>query len=259
MFKIAICDDCAADSSRLTECIRRNLDSEMEVQIYEYTSGEALLQAMEDILFAVIFLDIQMKGIDGNQTAKRIRKIDANLVLVFYTGFVEPSPVSFEVQPYRYIMKSMNERMIDNYVRDVLQKMQSNRNIPPLRINIGKKQLFVSAEHVIYIEKYKKSTRVHIAVQALQLYGIEAEQDGGYPDLRMQEKLTDTYVLLQKYGFGLPHDSYIINFQYLRSCTAKTLCLAEIRGEFQISRSKAKEFHELKNKFICSKYVGRRA
>lgn len=65
-----------------------------------------MLSAMKSIRFAVIFLDVQMKKMDGEETAKRIRCLDNNLVLAFYTGFVESSPKTLEVQPYRYIMKN---------------------------------------------------------------------------------------------------------------------------------------------------------
>ena len=76
------------------------------LRIHEYESGKELLSAMNHIRFAAVFLDIQMKELDGEETAKRIRQLDSSLVLVFYTGFAEPSPRTIEVQPYRYIMKN---------------------------------------------------------------------------------------------------------------------------------------------------------
>lgn len=256
MLRIAICDDNRSDCQRLMRRIREK-EEKCDMQIQEFSSGEELLEAMLYMRFDGVFLDIQMKGMNGEETAKRIREMDAGLVLVFYTGFVEPSPVSFEVQPYRYIMKNMEEGQMDEYIEEALRRMQEQENMPRILTQVGKKTIVIHAEHIIYIEKYKRSTRVHIAKKAYYFYGIEPDSSGVYPDIRLHEKLTVTYELLEKYGFGWPHDSYIVNFLYLCSCTAKTLQLAECKDVFQITRSKAKKFQEQKNFFIMAKYVKR--
>lgn len=256
MLRIAICDDNISDCQRLRIQIREK-GKNCDMQVQEFSSGEELLEAMLHTQFDGVFLDIQMKGMNGEEVAKRIRKMDVGLVLVFYTGFVEPSPVSFEVQPYRYIMKNMSEERMGEYIEEALQRMKEQEDIPRILTQVGKKTIFIQAEHIIYIEKYKRSTRVRIAQRAYSFYGIEPDSSGIYPDIRLHEKLAATYELLKKYGFGWPHDSYIVNFLYLCACTAKTLQLAECKDVFQITRSKAKEFQEQKNYFICSKYVKR--
>lgn len=257
MFEIAICDDSTMARRQLRMRVEKREVYKKIIRIHEYESGTALLEAMEDIIFSAIFLDIQMEGMDGNETAKRIRKIDSNLVLVFYTGFAEPSPISFEVQPYRYIMKNMSMGQMDEYIDAALRKMVDISKMPTLLANIGRQQVVLNIERIIYIEKYKRSTRIHITEQSYRLYGITADKEGNYPDIRMDGKLSDIYTKLKKYGFGCPHDSYIVNFNYLYACTAKTFKLAETAAEFQIARSKSKTFNELKDKFMCSKYVER--
>lgn len=257
MYKIAVCDDREKDRKHLISIINRQISGRMQIQIYEYRAGEELLEAMQKMVFAAIFLDVEMEGIDGNETAKRIREQDANLVLVFYTGYAEPSPVTFEVQPYRYIMKNMPEEQKAEYVEAALARMVEKSDMPALLANVGKRQIVINAEHIIYIEKYKKSTRVHITRQAMYRYGLEPGRRGEELDIRLQEKLAVTYETLKRYGFGWPHDSYIINFEYLCACTAKSFQLAETEQPLQIARSKAKEFNELKNSFMCAKYVGK--
>ncbi len=256
MLRIAICDDNELDRRRLITQIEAK-KQECEIQLQEFSSGEELLKAVQQVQFSGIFLDIQMQGVNGETVARKIREKDAGIVLVFYTGFVEPSPVTFEVQPYRYIMKNMSEQQIGEYVAESMKKMQEQESVPRILVQAGKKQLFIQAEHIIYIEKFKRSTRVHITRHAYECYGLEPDEEGKIPDLRLHERLGATYEILKKYGFGWPHDSYIINFLYLCSCTGKALQLAEIKDVFQISRSKAKEFQEQKDCFICSKYVKR--
>lgn len=246
MYDIAVCDGCAMDREQLIRQIKNNkvnLDAK-KFRIHEYCSDKELLKAVNDIHFAAMFLNI------GIETAKKLRRLDPAFALVFYTGLKNPSPQSFEVEPYRYILKSMRTELIEKYVGDVLKKIEENERIPFLTANINKKQIVINPEHIIYIEKYKRSTRIHLEQYTYNQYGLKVNEHGVYSDIRSQETLHDIYEKLKKYGFGCPHGSYIINFQYLRVCTGKLLQLAGVNETFPIARSKSKDFHHQKECFI---------
>ncbi|MEY8352354.1 LytTR family DNA-binding domain-containing protein [Lachnospiraceae bacterium 54-53] len=254
MFEIAVCDDNAEDRKLLIQRIVKNMSEPEKIRIHEYASGESLLAAIKNIRFSIIFLDVQMNGMDGEETAVRIRELDNNVILVFYTGFAEPSPRSFEVQPYRYIMKNMSDQVMNRYIQDSLSKMIELGQAPLLTANMNRERLFLRADDIVYIEKYKKNTRVHISESAMRVYGVKNNDDGQAPDIRIPEKLENIYERLKSYGFGYPHDSYVINFKYLIYCTSKIIKLKDVDNSFQIARSKAQEFHKLKDEFMLSKY-----
>lgn len=256
MFEIAICDDNPNDRKRLIERIEKNMPEPEKIRIHEYPSGESLLEVFDKIRFSIIFLDVQMEGLNGEETAIRIRMLDNNVILVFYTGFAEPSPRSFEVQPYRYIMKNMPDDIMNRYIQESLGKMVRIGQSPVLTANMNREILFLRVDDIVYIEKYKKNTRVHISDYAKRFYGIKIDKDGQEPVIRIKEKLDSIYDKLIGYGFGYPHDSYIINFKFLIYCTSKTLKLKDVDDVFQISRSKAPEFNKLKEEFMLSKYRG---
>lgn len=62
MYHIAICEDNEADPLILQDLLLK--DSKRE-----YSSGESLLIAMDELWFSMIFLDMQMDGMDGEETA----------------------------------------------------------------------------------------------------------------------------------------------------------------------------------------------
>ena len=254
MFEIAICDDSLQDRNRLAERINKNMPENDKFRVHEYDSGIGLLTALKNIRFSIIFLDVQMKEMNGEETAVKIRELDNNVILVFYTGFAEPSPRSFEVQPYRYIMKNMTDEVMDRYIKDSLGKMVEFGQAPLLTANMNRERLFLRADDIVYIEKYKKNTRVHISDSSSRIYGINDPLSKDAPDIRIPDKLENIYEHLKKYGFGYPHDSYIINFKYLIYCTSKMIRLKDVDNMFQIARSKASEFHMLKEEFMLSKY-----
>lgn len=255
MCNIAVCDDSALDRKYLMERIDR-IATNQELRIYEFESGIELLEAMNDIQFAAVFLDIQMKDMSGDDTAKKIRDLDDSLILVFYTGYATVTPERLEVLPFRYLMKNMPDAQFDEYIKATLNKVEECNRMPMLAANLQKRAIYINSKFVIYIEKYKKSTRAELVPIAYDIYGIKADEHGKYPDVRISDPLEKTYEKLKRYGFGCPHDSYIINFEYMNTCTARLLGLEGVDIEFPIARSKAKEFHALKGQFIRAKYVG---
>ena len=255
MYDIAICDDMEMDRADLKEHITALLDKKEDVCFFEYTSGNDLLKAMEDIPFSLIFLDIQMEEMDGEETARQIRKRDDSLVLVFVTGKVDPSPRSFVVQPYRYIKKNMPDEERDAYIQDALLRMEEIAKAPAMIAKCEGCRLVLKPDDIVYMEKYKKATLVHLSPLARKKYGVGAAAEVG-----MTDKLEDLYELLKQHGFGHPHDSYIINFKYLMRCTKSEFKLEGYEEiGLKIARSKALEFNRLKRLFMSEKYPsGRR-
>lgn len=76
MYKIAICDDDKRYRKTIREIIEhKNSLPENEIRFYEYESGNELLKHT-DILHELVFIDIRMPGLDGNQTALKLRNCD---------------------------------------------------------------------------------------------------------------------------------------------------------------------------------------
>jgi CheY-like chemotaxis protein len=67
-------------------------------EVHSRSQGEAAVAAVAESVkvgnpYAIVFLDIRMPpGIDGIETARRIRKIDENVNIVIVTGSLSPEP-----------------------------------------------------------------------------------------------------------------------------------------------------------------------
>ncbi|MBO5093898.1 MAG: response regulator transcription factor [Lachnospiraceae bacterium] len=248
-FEIAVCDDSAIDRRQLIERIKKIKAYEPMLHFHEYEHGTALLEAMNQIRFSAIFLDVQMERIDGEKTAEEIRKIDNDVILVFNTGYAEPSPHSFEVQPYRYMKKNMNNEEQERYIMDVLEKMVQSETVPVLLVKCEGKKLYLRPNDIVYIEKCNKTTRAYISESAAKKHQVDVNQE-----FRISDKLEKLYHILEPYGFGYPHDSYIINFEYILGCTDKEFTLEGYENiSFRFARSKAVEFKKQLQRFWNSK------
>lgn len=249
MDDIVICDDTTSDRERLKVFINNYKPTNGDIRIHEYSTGESLLKAMQNIKFSVVFLDIQMEGLSGYETASRLRQLDDRLILVYYTGTADPSPKCFETEPYRYIKKNSSDEEIQSYVDAVLIKMVKTREIPQIPVKVGKNILYLQPDDIVYAEKAKRYLVVHLSESVLKKFDLTADSE-----IRIYDKMENFYENVKKYGFGWPHSSYAINFKYLNSCNGKTLKLKKMDNVFIITQSKAKEFNEKKHKFMLSQY-----
>ena len=89
MIKIAIVEDEAAVRDQLTDYVRRytrQYGTEFEVTCF--TDGDEILENYRPA-FDIIFLDVEMKRLNGMETAQRIRELDDDVLLIFITNMAQ--------------------------------------------------------------------------------------------------------------------------------------------------------------------------
>ena len=258
MYEVAICDDVLIDIELIEDNIKKisgDFLDIVELRIHRYTSGEDLLNDMRNIRFSIVFMDICLGDgrMDGEETAARIRETDESVVLVFLTGYVEPTPYCIEVQPYRYIKKNMPPAEFARNIADAMRKMVSNANMPAVIGKVNGATIYIKPDDIIYIEKGAKHVKIYLRKSSMGYYRITGKEKGAV--IKCTEKLSDLYQQLKPYGFGYPHDSYVINFKYLMSIREDLFRLEEYPNEeFKVARSKAVEFNNLRRSYFHSKY-----
>lgn len=92
MLRIGICDDIADARLLLQDALERVLEmGGWEAQFFQFSSGEGLVEwfAKHSGELDLVFLDMEMKALDGIATAKRLRAMDENLQLVFCTSYAD--------------------------------------------------------------------------------------------------------------------------------------------------------------------------
>ncbi len=98
MIYLALCDDDAVFRLKFKEMLTRVLDNAgIFHHIYEFESGEDLLENYPKKL-DILFLDIQMKQLNGIETAKEIRIYDTQVDILFLTSIIDYAPEGYEVR-----------------------------------------------------------------------------------------------------------------------------------------------------------------
>ena len=80
---IAICDDLKKDAELLKLLCEKFFDS-MQINITIFNSGDKLVTSIDsESKFDVIFLDIDMPGMNGIETGLAIRQKCKNIIIIF--------------------------------------------------------------------------------------------------------------------------------------------------------------------------------
>ncbi len=223
MIHIAICDDerSMADQIRkmVSDFFRRK---NSEIDIMQFSSGEELLTYDRQI--DILFLDIQMKDIDGMETARKLRGRKFRGFLIFITVLKEMVFQSFEVQAYDYLVKPVDEKAFEKTMERLFVSMQ-NASEASLLIQKGYERRVVSLEDIVFCEIIDRKIYLNLASSEVVDYYDRIEN--------LENKLDSRFFRC--------HRSYLINLRYLKSYKNG---VAYMEGDKQIpvSRLRSREF-----------------
>ncbi len=226
MINIAVCDDekCLSEKiEKMAEDFFRKKNT--DISVVQYSSGEELLKSNERI--DILFLDIGMQGIDGIETARRLRVHDYKGFLVFITVLKEMVFQSFEVQPFDYLVKPVQEEHFEKTMERLFLSMQDR--LSPEKVNLlvqkGYESNIISFQDIICCE---------IIDRKVYLYLKSGEVIDYYDRIENLEKKLDR-------RFFRCHRSYLINLNHLKSYRNNTAYMADGK-EIPVSRLRSKEF-----------------
>ena len=117
--RIAICDDEKSMGQILEEKVKKLLP---DAVVETYLSGDALISSgcKPDILF----LDIQMPGMDGMETAKMFRQDNEDMILIFVTAAEEYVFQAFDVGAFHYLVKPFSDEKLKEVVTKAVHNIK---------------------------------------------------------------------------------------------------------------------------------------
>ena len=226
MINIAVCDDekCMSEKiEKLAEDFFRKKNT--DISVAEYSSGEELLKSNERI--DILFLDIGMRGMDGIETARRLRTYGYTGFMIFITVLKEMVFRSFEVQPFDYLVKPVQEEHFEKTMERLFLSIQDR--LSPEKVNLlvqkGCESNIISFQDIICCE---------IIDRKVYLYLASGEVISYYDRIENLEKKLDG-------RFFRCHRSYLINLNHLKSYRNNTAYMADGK-EIPVSRLRSKEF-----------------
>ena len=205
---------------------------EKDLQIYSYKSGEELLESEEK--FDIIFLDIDMDGINGIETAKRIRVYDKKVKIIYVTNYTDYTSSAFSVHAFGYLVKPIKEEELNEQLDEALLYMKEDKECLVefitedglVRIDIKKIYYFEYISRKIFM---KTSDKTYI----------------------IREKISAINDKMKEFGFEMPHKSFVVNLYNVKSVKGYDVYMMD-ESIVPLSQKKSGEFRSALNVYLSN-------
>ena len=223
MIHIAICDD----EKHMSDHIRSMISDffrkkNQEISLHMFSSGEELLSYNGQI--DILFLDIQMKGMDGMETARKLRADKFRGFLVFITVLKEMVCQSFEVQTYDYLVKPVDKKQFEKTMERLYASTQ-NASEDSLLVQKGYEGRIIQKDEIVFCEIIDRKIYLNLASGEVVDYYERIEN--------LETKLDNRFYRC--------HRSYLINLKHLKGYKNGTAYMDNGK-EIPVSRLRSKEF-----------------
>lgn len=160
-YKIAICDDCDVDRQYISNVV--TLWGERSghiVHIDRFSSAEQFLFCYaEEGDYDILLLDIEMGTMDGVTMAKKLRKENDTVQIVFITGYSDYILEGYEVAALHYLMKPVKEEKLCAVLDRAAQKLAKNEKV--LNFEIGGEMIRVPIYQIRYADVFGNYVTIH--------------------------------------------------------------------------------------------------
>ena len=232
MMKIAVCDDEIAATSEMEDIlldIAKQKGIHIDIDIF-FDGNELINSVYSGEKFDLIYLDIEMKKKSGIDTAISIRKLDVNVNIIFVSGHDIYIRKLFEVNAFRFIDKPIDRTLFEKYFIDAYNKKEKRSSSFTYKYKRGIHNILT--ESIVYFESKGRNINIHLLAENNKIFNGKLNI--------VEQKLNDSQAL-----FIRIHQSYLVNFIYIRSMTKTYVKLID---ETMLPISEERQKH------VCEKY-----
>lgn len=179
-----------------------------DYKVYEFESGESFLSIFEKGKFDIIILDVEMPGINGLETAEKIRESDKTVILSFLTNYSEFAIQGYEVNAFRYILKTQPDYLYMQQLQSIFDEYkQTHKAYAYSNQNMSFRYKLID---ILYFEIFNRQILLHTTERNVEYYG----------------NLSDIYEELKGFNFIKPGKSYVVNLEHIKNIDKNFLIMS---------------------------------
>lgn len=199
---LAICDDEADILSVVSGAIEntfKKYDIQATTEIFKGTVD--LERRMKEQVFELIFLDIEMPGLDGITFARKVRRTNVRTEIIFISNREEKVFDALRVNPAGFIRK---RRFLEDVPAVIDQWMQKRRESERSILLAESKEgtISVPIDTILYIEGDGRYQEIYCS-------------EGGEP-IKISSSMKKLEEQLDSRGFMRIHKGYLVNYLFIK-------------------------------------------
>lgn len=232
---IGIVDDSDRDRDVIASLLQRYAqESPFEYRIRQFDDGASLLENYQPD-FDIIFLDIQMGGVDGMRAATAIRRVDTSVIIIFVTKTAQYATSGYSVQAQSYLLKPVSyfafetelDRSLGQLKRQERDSILVGSSTSPRRVDVA---------DIIYLESKRHKLTVRTIDEEITFNGtLKSFED-----------------LLEPRNFYRSNSGFLLNLQHLVAIDGEDSIMSN-GDSLKISRSRKKGLLEALTHYIGGK------
>ncbi len=220
--RIALCDDDKDFQVKLYDKLFSS-KSLSESEFDRFNCAEGLIKTLEaGNFYAIVFLDIEMQGINGIEAAKIIKEKCPKTVIVFVTNYEEYAIDAFDCDACGYLLKSFSDEKLESLLKKAVKKVKTTKKLICLDSESGLVSLY--PDDIYYIEYNRR-------------YCTYYTYNSNYT---VKKNISDALSELKEYGFCQVYQCYIVNFAKVQAILKEDVVLIN-NVKVQISRYRKSE------------------
>ncbi len=228
---IAIVDDDPKDAEHLKECVENYCrNNQLAVMIHMFQDGLDLVRSSEN--HDIVFLDIQMKKLDGLETARFIRKIDRESILIFVTNMAQFAIKGYEVDALDFILKPVSMASIVYVLDKARKRLEGSGGSAVFSLKTSEGTISLSVNDITYVEVFDHNLVYHTSKGEYTVRG----------------RLSDAGQKLSPDRFVMCNRSFIVNLRHVSNVTSDYLMIGDTR--ISVSKSHRKELMKRFSSFL---------
>lgn len=235
MLNIAVCDDEEVYLEEISDLIYQNASQDFSYNINKYLSGEELIDNFKNEKIDILFLDIEMKGMNGLETAKVIKDYYQDCIVFFVTSYNKYITDIFRLDSFQFLQKPIDKNDFKIDFERALKRYKNNHTLVEIKINGGIRNVFIS--EIKFIEVISREIVIHLKSEVIKHRG----------------KINVYENKLKGFNFCKPHKSYLVNLTQIEAIETDRLYLRGINDFIPISRKYKSELLKEYRKYMMGR------
>lgn len=210
--RIAIVEDEHSCAECLHDYLRRyEQEQEVSFHVEKFTDGQQIVKRCRTGNgFDVIFMDIQMRHMDGMTAARKIRETDSDVILIYITNMAQFAIKGYEVNALDFLVKPVGYPMFEAKLKKAQNKLEAAKE----KFLVGKSRdgIFkIYTKDLIYIEVKNHSLVYHTTSGEYICTG----------------SLKETEKEIQGVAFSRCNSCYLVHLAYVEKVTKDVVVMAD--------------------------------